>query len=379
MKIAIVLNLDWPLKRIHKMYAGIKSYAEKHTDWSITWDPYPELLMKASPTAYDGIIGRCKLGTVETAQELNVPLINTWCSNNIPGLSSVFPDYFKAGELAAETMAKRGYTNFVSINYKFKAAKLFLKGVDSVLKVRKYSHKKHFLSREMEKNIQKWQAVHQDFASWVKEWDLPVAILSGISDLGPKISALCNANNIRIPEDVALLTSGNDLAYCEGISPTISSVDINFFEVGFQAARMLDFKIQNIPLENETTLVPSSGIAYRESTCHLVFADSIIRKAISFIADNYQKNIQIRDVVSNSQVSRRSLEQRFKDTVGHTIHEEIARLRLETMKLLLLQTRKSIKILSSEAGFSNVNHMRRAFLKATGVLPKEFRDADKLR
>jgi LacI family transcriptional regulator len=291
----------------------------------------------------------------------------------------VFPDYFKAGELATETMAKRGYTNFVSINYKFKAAKLFLKGVDSVLKVRKYSHKKHFLSREMEKNIQKWQAVHQDFASWVKEWDLPVAILSGISDLGPKISALCNANNIRIPEDVALLTSGNDLAYCEGISPTISSVDINFFEVGFQAARMLDFKIQNIPLENETTLVPSSGIAYRESTCHLVFADSIIRKAISFIADNYQKNIQIRDVVSNSQVSRRSLEQRFKDTVGHTIHEEIARLRLETMKLLLLQTRKSIKILSSEAGFSNVNHMRRAFLKATGVLPKEFRDADKLR
>lgn len=378
MKIAVVMNLDWPLKRYHKIFAGIKSYADKHTDWTISWDPYPELKLKKSKTYYAGIIGRCESATLEAAQEQNVPTVSTWYSNQIRTQASVFPDYFNAGKLAAEAMSKRGYKNFVSINYKRDAAaKLFIKGVSSVLNLQKYSHRKYFIPRDLEKSRSKWGATHNDFSNWTKDWDLPVAIITSASDMGPKISALCNENGIKIPEHAALISSDNDPAYCEGFTPTLSSVDIDYFEVGFQAAKLLDSKINKQPITDENLLLPPSGIVYRESTCHLTVADNIIRKAISFISDNYQKNIQISDVVCNFPISRRSLEKRFKDTVGHTIHEEISRLRLETMKLLLIQTNKSIKALSREAGYSNENHMRRAFRMATGILPNEFRDTNK--
>ena len=373
-KIAVVMNLDWPLKRYHKMFAGIKSYADNHTDWTVSWDPFPELKLQENPSYYGGIIGRCEFDTVKKAQKLNVPIVNTWYSNKIRGLVSVFPDYFKAGELAAEAMVKRGYANFISINYKGgSAAKQFMRGAASVLQLRKFPHNKFYIPRDLEKSKLKWESVHKEFSKWGKDWKFPVAILTGVSDLGPKISALCSENDIKIPENAALISSDNDPAYCEGFSPTISSVDIDYFDVGFQAARHLDLQIKNIPLDEKTVLVPPTGIIYRESTCHLVIADKIVREAISFISDNYHKNIQISDVVSNFEISRRSLEQRFKDTVGHTIHEEISRLRLETMKLLLVQTDKSIKVLSREAGYSNEYHMRRSFKNATGVLPKEYR------
>lgn len=373
MKIAVVMNLDWPLKRYHKIYAGIKTYAENHTNWTISWDPYPEILLEKNKTHYAGIIGRCEFETITAAQKLKVPIVNTWHSNEISGLSSVFPNFFQAGVLAAEAMAKRGYTNFISINYNGgKAAKVFLRGATSVLKAKGCNHKKYLIPRDLEKNKQKWEAFHRDFSKWIKSWKFPVAILTSVSDLGPKISALCIENGIRIPEDAALISSDNDPAYCEGFSPTISSVDIDYFDVGFQAAKLLDKMLKKKPKKDKVILIPPTGIAYRESTCHLAICDNIVRQAITFISDNYHNNIQIRDVVSNFQLSRRSLEQRFKDTVGHTIHEEISRLRLETMKLLLVQTDKSIKVLSREAGYSNEHHMRRAFKLATGMLPKDY-------
>lgn len=368
------MNLDWPLKRYHKIYAGIKAYADKHTKWAISWDPYPELNLVKSSNHYDGIIGRCEFETAQKAQELNVPVVNTWYSNQVPNLLSVFPDYFEAGKLATEAMAKRGYTNFISINYKGSAAaKTFLKGMSSVIHVRKFSHKKYFIPRNLEKNKRKWESTFNDFSTWVKDWTFPVAIISSSSDLGPKVSAFCNENRITIPEDAVLLTSDNDPAYCEGFSPTISSVNIDYFDIGFQAAKLLDLKIQNKTTKNEVVLVPPTGVAYRESTCHLATADTIVRQALAFISDNYHKNIQIDDVVRNVEISRRSLEQRFKNAVGHTIHEEISRLRVETMKLLLVQTEKSLKVLSREAGYSNEFHMRRAFKLSTGMLPKEYR------
>ena len=374
MKIAVVMNLDWPLKRYHKLFAGIKAYAEEQQQWQISWDPYPDLKLKKDPNYYAGIIGRCEFETITTAQELNVPIVNTWYSNQSPGIPSVFPDYFKAGKLAAEAMAKRGYTNFVSINYKGgHAGKTFISGMDSILKLNKSSHKKYFIPRDLEKKRKKWEDFHENFSEWIKEWELPVALSTSVSDLGPKISALCNENGISIPENAVLISSDNDPAYCEGFSPTISSVNIDYFEVGYKAAQLLDKQIKNEEISSHETLIPPTGIAYRESTCHLAIADNIVRNAITFIADNYHKNIQIDDVVRNFEISRRSLEQRFKDTVGHTIHEEISRLRLETMKLLLLKSDKSLKVLSREAGYSNEFHMRRAFKLSTGMLPKEYR------
>lgn len=236
---------------------------------------------------------------------------------------------------------------------------------------------KYWIPRDIEKNNENWEKFHERFSEWSKTWQYPVAMVTSVSDIGPKLSCLCYEEGLEIPKDVAILSSDNDIAYCEGFSPTISSVNIDYFDVGYQAAKRLDYKIRNIPLEEELTLIPPTEVIYRESTNYYAVDDGVVKKAMTFISDNYTKNIQIDDVVRNFELSRRSLEKRFKDAVGHTIFEEISRLRIETMKHLLLQTDESVKVLSQKAGFSNGQHMRRAFKQHTGYIPKEFRRVNK--
>ena len=71
------------------------------------------------------------------------------------------------------------------------------------------------------------------------------------------------------------------------------------------------------------------------------------------------------------------MEIRFQKAVGHSIVDEINRLRITTLKRLLIETEEKINRLYREVGFSSPLHMRRVFSKYTGMTPGEFRSAAK--
>lgn len=371
-----MLNLDWPLKRYHKVFAGIKDYTVKNTDWTLVWDPFPELKLSKSSKEpyYSGLIGRCDFETYSAAKDLKIPIVNTWFFNKIKGLPSVLEDFEKNGALAAENLIKRGYRNFVTFNYRGDpSAKAFNEGAASVLKNYQCKLEKAVAPRDIEKNKNNWQKVNSDFSKWSKKWTYPLAIITSICDLGPKLSTFCSENGLRIPEDVVILSSGNDAAYCEGFSPTISSVDIDYFKIGYEAARMLDYKIKGRAVKENVIYIPPVGIVPRESTDSYAVNDEQVKVALRFIADNFEKNICVDDIVSQVPISRRSLEKRFMKCLGRTMFDEMNRLRIETMKRLLLESDANIKSLSLQAGFSSPQQMRRSFLSATGISPVNFR------
>ena len=77
-KIAVSINLDWPLRRYHELYKGIQEYS-KDTNWVLVWDHFPEkaLSRDRSTPYYTGIIGRIKYDAYEIARELKIPMVNT--------------------------------------------------------------------------------------------------------------------------------------------------------------------------------------------------------------------------------------------------------------------------------------------------------------
>jgi len=371
-----MLNIDWPLKRYHKVYAGIKEYATKHTDWTLVWDPFPELKLKGNlkNPYYSGLIGRCDFNTYEAAKNCNIPIINTWFFNKIKGLPSVLVDFEKSGALAAENLIKRGFRNIVSFNYRADpSSKAFNAGASEVLKKYNCTLKKVVMPRDIEKNKTSWKRINDDFSQWAKKWEYPLAVMTANCELGPKISTFCSENGLRVPEDVVILTSGNDTAYCEGFSPTISSIDIDYFKIGYEAAQMLDRKIKGKTIKDNVIYLPPVGVVPRESTDSYAIQDKQVKIALRFIADNFEKNICVDDIVSRVAISRRSLEKRFMKTLGRTMFDEMNRLRIETMKRLLLESELNIKDLSLQAGFSSPQQMRRSFINATGISPIEFR------
>ncbi len=101
--------------------------------------------------------------------------------------------------------------------------------------------------------------------------------------------------------------------------------------------------------------------------------DRIVAEAMRLIWQQSHRPMTIDGLARQLPITRRSLERRFRAAVGHGIHDEIVRCRLERAKRLLLATDLSLKEVSSAAGFSNADSLGRAFRRAEGVTPLEFR------
>ena len=377
-KIAISINLDWPLKRYHDLYAGIQQYNNEFTNWKLVWDHFPEVYLKRNKEVpyYDGIIGRVKYDAYNEAKRLNIPVVNTWQTSSLVGeIPSVINDFREAGKMAAEHLLKRGFRNFANIDHRIsKASKEFHLGFSEVVKPYNGFYKRYLFSRNCDESLELWERFHDDFSEWVKEWKFPIGIGCSLSSIGPKITTRLGELGIDIPNQASVISVGNDLCYCEGHSPKISSINMDYFSAGYEAARIMDMLLQNKNPPELTKVISPVNLIPRESTDTYAVDDPVVKSALRYIADNYNRNIQVVDVVDQVPVSRRSLEMRFNKEVSHTIIDEINRHKVTSLKRLLLETDQRINLLYCQLGFSCPQHMRRVFKKNTGMTPGEFRE-----
>jgi AraC-like DNA-binding protein len=105
----------------------------------------------------------------------------------------------------------------------------------------------------------------------------------------------------------------------------------------------------------------------------LTVKDRVVAEAMRLIWEQSHKPMTIDGLARQLPITRRSLERRFRAAVGHGIHEEILRCRLERAKRLLTATDLSLKEVASASGFSNADSLGRAFRRAEGGTPVEYR------
>jgi LacI family transcriptional regulator len=73
------------------------------------------------------------------------------------------------------------------------------------------------------------------------------------------------------------------------------------------------------------------------------------------------------------------LEHRFAQIVGHTPHQEIARVRMERVKVLLRETDLPIGEIAIRTGFEYSEYLAAAFKRDSGKTPSEFRNSESQR
>ena len=101
--------------------------------------------------------------------------------------------------------------------------------------------------------------------------------------------------------------------------------------------------------------------------------DRMVAEAMRLIWQQSQGPMTVDSLSRQLPMTRRSLERRFQAAIGHGIHEEIVRCRLERAKRLLLATDLSLKEVASAAGFPSADNLGRTFRRAEGVTPLEYR------
>lgn len=102
-------------------------------------------------------------------------------------------------------------------------------------------------------------------------------------------------------------------------------------------------------------------------------ADRLVAEAVRFIWSQPERTTTVADVVQHFPVTRRSLERRFHRVLGHTILDEILRCRVERAKRLLLETDLPIKQVAYVAGFPTSARLTKAFHRAEGMSPTDWR------
>jgi len=210
-------------------------------------------------------------------------------------------------------------------------------------------------------------------ADFISNLSVPSAVLTACDTVAAEILALCRERNISVPENVAVLGVDNDEGLCLNCHPTLSSIEPDFEEEGFRAAGALAVLLnEQVPSPSETAT--RVHVAGRASTHATPPATRLVERAQAFIEANYQRPIDVRDVVRHLGVSRRLADLRFRQLEKQSILEAITRRRLEYLQTELRTSNTPIKELVLAAGFGSVIRATHLFKARFGCSMTAYRE-----
>jgi transcriptional regulator GlxA family with amidase domain len=98
-----------------------------------------------------------------------------------------------------------------------------------------------------------------------------------------------------------------------------------------------------------------------------------IQAALAYARDNLHKPLNVPDLADAAHLSPRQFSRAFHAETGQSPAKAIENLRVEGARNLMEQSRHSIDEVARQTGFSDRDHMRRAFLRAFGQPPQVLR------
>jgi len=143
--------------------------------------------------------------------------------------------------------------------------------------------------------------------------------------------------------------------------------------MGLEGAHLLDQLISGSQPSTTKIILPPIGVVVRQSSDALAIEDETIARAASFIRMHRQTPLSVMDVVRHVNVSRCTLERKFRKMVGHSLAEEIRRSRRERAKTLLVSSELSIANVAEQSGYPGNIELSVDFRKYLGLTPTEYR------
>lgn len=381
-RVALMLNLQWPFKWHTRVFAGAQRFAQEH-GWETIVDEFPHDTLsagKAGASPYDGIITRATRQLVQVARRVRVPLVNTWANSPVRDeLPGVFPDRRAAGVIRAEHLLSRGVRHF---------AALACRGdVDHEREAASFCQTLHdagfpcvvtYVSRHFSRNLEAWKKSERVLTHWIDGWETPIGVNVASESIGRMVVQMCRERGLRVPDDVAVVAGTNEENFCLGPPPSLTSVELGYERVGYEAARLLGRLMSGNGGRRRTrnpnhVWIPPEGLVVRDSTDFFAVADELVASALRFIAEHGHRDIGRTDVARAVSTEPRTLHRRFLRVIGRSVVQEIRRVRIERAKRELAQTRRSISDIARAVGFGRRMRMYDVFRRVLGVTPSEYR------
>ncbi len=382
-RVALVLDLQWPYKRHAGVFAGTQRYAEEQ-GWNSIIDEFAHDTLArqlAKPAPYDGIIARANLPLARQADRLGVPLVNVWVSSPMHGrLPGSYPDFAIVGEICAEHLLARGFRNFATLTpSRGLAQELVVAEFTRLVHEAGFSCLNHKIPQDPWRDLANWRRTEQVVERCLKEWKPPIGVYIDNEGIGRLVVQACQSRGWRVPTDVAIIAGMNEETLCEHPQPTLTSVEMDFERVGYEAARLLHQLMDGNPIPKDPILHPPQGLVVRGSTDFIAVNDELVALALRFIAANSHRPIGQDDVSKAVGAETRTLQNRFRKVLDRPIATEIRRVRIERAKRELTQSDRLLSEIARNVGFGETMRMYEVFRRELGVTPSEYRKQRQLK
>jgi len=363
-----------------RLLSGIAQYMRENGRWSVYFtdravnDSTPSWIAKWRG---DGIISRIASPEIRgVVANRRIPVVDLNEQLGGLGMPLISNDHAAIGRMAAQHLLDRGFQQFAYLGHaghrwSDRRQKAFVEMVkDAGYPCVVYAGKMDDV-RALREGA--WETELDRIADWAAGLPKPVGMMACNDFRALQLLSACRFADIAVPEQAAVIGVGADDVVCELSDPPLSSVMLNAWRMGYEAAALLDKLMQGQSAPREELLIPPLDVSARRSTDVTAIADVIVVKAIRFIREHACDGINVETVVQHLGVSRTSLQDHFRVAMNKSVHDVLIETKIARVKELLAETTLSIENIAERCGFRHSEYMSSIFKQRAGWTPASYR------
>lgn len=200
----------------------------------------------------------------------------------------------------------------------------------------------------------------------------PFGVLTMTDDAAVFLNNACGELGLRIPSETLIL-SGSDSRRVRFSDHAISAMACDRLEIGRQGMAMLEGLMEGRVLRKRSVRVAVTGVHARASTLGDDPLDQSIERVRQMIRQRACEGITVEEILSHLDMSRPTLEKRYRELTGVSPAQEIRRLRAERARELLLTTNLPVSKVARAVGFDDPRPFMVFFKRELGDTPGAFR------
>lgn len=210
-------------------------------------------------------------------------------------------------------------------------------------------------------------------ARWIVRLPRHTAVYAVNDRIAARVAAAALSAGMRLPHDITLLGTDNETAVCEGMRPGLSSIQMDFERMGYLAMRLLDERIRGVRTAPAVEKVGPLLAVRRESTRGGGRREPHVMEAVEIIRREACDGLTVARLAARLPGSRRLLDLRFREAMGHSILDEILYVRLERVMDLLRRPETPIGAIADFCGFGTMRDLDKLFRKRFGSSMRTWR------
>lgn len=211
--------------------------------------------------------------------------------------------------------------------------------------------------------------IRKELEIFLRELPKPAGIFCANDRLALKVCYHAQRLGFSVPKEVSFLGVGNLHRADEGGVDTISVIQLDHVKQGYLAAKAMDHFLATGESQEPIRLKPD-GIIHRSTTTRRLVKDTLVRRAVELMQKTPDTTISA--LCEELEISRRTLEIRFKNAINMTLAEALDFERFNKAKLLMKSHNYNHESIAGLAGYSNRKQMLRSFYRFAHMSPKQF-------